>query len=665
VFVANVPCTVVEYEISVRIVCVTAAVLDTYSGPVKITLAPDREAVSADHFRFVDPQLRLLTPLRGPASGGTAVTIRGDHLDTSAQPRIWLGTIPCLRENGAIVKETEIKCWTSSSPVAPWTADQVIVQLDNANRTLRTAFEYTPDPTIESINPLVAIQSGGRQLRVYGTNFDTIAEPKIFLIDPIQLRERDNTIASTSTLPPLASDLAMCTVLNASTMLCQSPSLRSRTMQQRQRRAATVTYDVTFELAQYPRWPIGFVMDGVKSVQHLSDYMQMTVVPDPDIFPFTNGKRLYRGVDNEPIVFDGRNLALATSLREVNVTIGGQVCALTALTSNQLACVPPTQRPFTTDVVISIGNARYELGRLLYATSPSDVGEIERESQVAPTVFTPTILGSIILSCCLLLLAIVIGVAFWWRRKSSLAEKEYKRIQLQMDNLETNVRHECKQAFAELQTDMGDMAGDVLQQGIPYRPRRAHAARILFKDDQQQALLIDAASNVHMTNAYSNHLHVALAQFETLLWNRQFLCTLVDTWESQPTFCAQDRVYVASLLSTCLARNMQYYTDTVILLLQRLIEKSVRGKSPQLMLRRTESIVEKMLSNWIALCMYDHLQETDGAGRPLFLLYNAVKHQIQKGPVDAVTGDARYSLSEDRLLKEHVDDADPIVSQHV
>jgi len=34
------------------------------------------------------------------------------------------------------------------------------------------------------------------------------------------------------------------------------------------------------------------------------------------------------------------------------------------------------------------------------------------------------------------------------------------------------------------------------------------------------------------------------------------------------------------------------------------------------------------------------------------MLYKAIKHQTEKGPVDAVTGEARYSLSEDRLLRE-------------
>ena len=37
------------------------------------------------------------------------------------------------------------------------------------------------------------------------------------------------------------------------------------------------------------------------------------------------------------------------------------------------------------------------------------------------------------------------------------------------------------------------------------------------------------------------------------------------------------------------------------------------------------------------------------------MLFKAVKQQTEKGPVDAVTGEARYSLNEDKLLRQAVD----------
>ncbi|GFR33870.1 plexin-B, partial [Trichonephila clavata] len=60
-----------------------------------------------------------------------------------------------------------------------------------------------------------------------------------------------------------------------------------------------------------------------------------------------------------------------------------------------------------------------------------------------------------------------------------------------------------------------------------------------------------------------------------------------------------------------------------------------------------------MLTNWMALSMYDYLKNE--AGSSLFLLFSAIKHQVEKGPVDAITHDARYSLSEERLLREQID----------
>lgn len=37
------------------------------------------------------------------------------------------------------------------------------------------------------------------------------------------------------------------------------------------------------------------------------------------------------------------------------------------------------------------------------------------------------------------------------------------------------------------------------------------------------------------------------------------------------------------------------------------------------------------------------------------MLYCAIKQQMEKGPIDAVTGEARYSLSEDKLIRQQID----------
>ena len=53
-------------------------------------------------------------------------------------------------------------------------------------------------------------------------------------------------------------------------------------------------------------------------------------------------------------------------------------------------------------------------------------------------------------------------------------------------------------------------------------------------------------------------------------------------------------------------------------------------------------------------------QET--VGEPFFLLLCAIKQQINKGSIDAITGKARYTLNEEWLLRENIE-AKPRVSQ--
>ena len=45
----------------------------------------------------------------------------------------------------------------------------------------------------------------------------------------------------------------------------------------------------------------------------------------------------------------------------------------------------------------------------------------------------------------------------------------------------------------------------------------------------------------------------------------------------------------------------------------------------------------------------------DRTAFPLFLLYSGIKVQTEKGPVDAITRQAYFSLSEERLLRGSVE----------
>ncbi|XP_053508351.1 plexin-A2-like [Ictalurus furcatus] len=55
------------------------------------------------------------------------------------------------------------------------------------------------------------------------------------------------------------------------------------------------------------------------------------------------------------------------------------------------------------------------------------------------------------------------------------------------------------------------------------------------------------------------------------------------------------------------------------------------------------------------VCLPPHKFLKECVSEPLFMLHCAIKQQMEKGPIDAVTGEARYSLSEDKLIRQQID----------
>ena len=79
---------------------------------------------------------------------------------------------------------------------------------------------------------------------------------------------------------------------------------------------------------------------------------------------------------------------------------------------------------------MKVGNLEFELGKLKY-------------EEPQPLLPLAAILGMAVGGGVLLL--IIIGVLIAYKRRASKAERDYKKMQIQLDTLESNVRNECKQ----------------------------------------------------------------------------------------------------------------------------------------------------------------------------------------------------------------------------
>ncbi|XP_022239400.1 plexin-B-like [Limulus polyphemus] len=613
----------------------TVAFVGTKDGRLKKVLLSSREMAEEFEEVVVDPGNPITSDLHLDPTKKFVYVL--SPYTVSKVVILQLRVIPLLAIDKHQIAETEdkrtlasnsqVSCRTTRAPYPWYNVTQLILRIDNATLTLPSPFIYTEDPSILRIYPLKSFVSGGRSVTVDGTYLSSIQQPWMAVF-------KDN----------FRLNKTLCTVHSHSQMVCPSPAIT----QEVERFLASQGKSV-MEASDQLKFRIGFEMDEVKSVLELQKnfptlHSDMTYVPDPQFSNFKkDGVKQYKG---ESLVIEGKDLLLATTESEVVVTVGTRTCNLTSLTMTQLVCLPPQDQPPVSDeqrtdtdlplVVVHIGsNLQYDIGYLRY--------EVTKAYEFP----TEAIWGITAGGGLLMVLSVVILIIL--RHKSSQAEQEYKRIQLQMDTLENSVRSECKQAFAELQTDMTDITNDLHASGIPTLDHRTFVMKVFFPGVCDHPLLQDKM----MSNGFCSNYDVAMNHFQQLLLNKTFLILFITVLESQKTFTIRDRVNVASLLMIILMEKMDYAADVLKMLLGHLIDKSVTTKHPQLMLRRTESVVEKMLTNWMALNMYDYLKER--AGRSLFLLFCAVKHQVEKGPIDAVTNDARYSLSEQRLLKDHIE----------
>jgi len=365
---------------------------------------------------------------------------------------------------------------------------------------------------------------------------------------------------------------------------------------------------------------------------------------NPKFDEFDGGVKQFFLTKNEYLMINGKYLNLALTERDIRVTIDDIECIVRSVSSTQLTCQPMEEElkhiQNTAVVVVHIGrNTTFNIGSI----------RIDGSSNFLLSWKFLTGVGVL----AVVVLSIIIAVCIAYRRKSRERDDVLKRMKNQMDVLEARVAKECKEAFAELQTDMTEMTSDISGQGgIPFRDYRCFSMGVLFP--AQSATDHPVFRHLDCDVVHTENFDKGMRQFNQLIHHKVFLLLFIRSLEQNENFTVREKVNVASLLSVILQNRMDYHTDILRTLLAELIEKAMEGKQhPKLLLRRTESVAEKMLTNWFTFLLYKFLRES--AGEPLFVLFRAIKQQVDKGPMDAVTSEARYSLSEDKLIRQHVD----------
>ncbi|XP_028261895.1 plexin-B1-like isoform X3 [Parambassis ranga] len=651
VTVAGVPCTVITmlYEVSSRIVCRTKASGGEKVGHVSVKVSGGEFGLSRQTFSYQDPFVMGISPGRGPKAGGTTLTIIGRNLLTglSSDLTITVGGVACNIMR--VVQSSTVKCVTGSSNK---TGDQqVTLHYGSSYRHLHTfSYRYTHNPSITHAMPAKSFVDGGRLIYVSGYNLDVVQEPQMVVtISPLESvsqkrrRKRRKRQGTEEREVRLVSDqvcagdqfcfvkqfMERCEVNSSSLIVCRSPMVDSSILGSR----------VTVE----------FLLDNLCFDFKNLNPQAFKYEPNPILRPLNqqNPLKTYHYNPGSFIQLEGENLDLAITKDEVLVLIGEGLCTVKTLTRNHLYCEPPPQQPAPgpngiklerlenlLEFTVQMGNLNFSLGKVRY--DDLNMSTFPLEAQIGVGV------GASIVALIVLIIVLI------YRRKSKQALRDYKKVQIQLENLETSVRDRCKKEFTDLMTEMMDMSSDLMGSGIPFLDYRMYAERIFFPGHRESPLRRD----LDIQECRRQTVEQGLVQLSNLLNSKLFLTKFIHTLESQRTFSPRDRAYVASLLTVALHGKLEYFTDILKTLLNDLVEQNV-AKNPKLMLRRTETVVEKLLTNWMSICLYAFLR--DSAGEPLYMLFRAIKHQVDKGPVDAVTGKAKYTLNDNRLLREDVE----------
>uniref|UniRef100_A0A4W4DQ77 Sema domain-containing protein n=1 Tax=Electrophorus electricus TaxID=8005 RepID=A0A4W4DQ77_ELEEL len=631
VTIGDVPCDLLpdRYTVSTELVCKTGASSKVASNKVEVRVNGNAMGHSKEAFSYVEPKLDDLMPRYGPLAGGTRLTIRGASLKAGSAVKVKVNaTQDCEidRLSGDV-----IECVMPRA--VPDFADNVTVCVEYdgmpCERRLSGVFFYEKNPTISTVKPNKSYLSGGRLISVIGQSFHLV---------------------QTARMDVMGVGEIVCSIPSSTLILCRSPAAGQSQQVVAQFYLNGILYRGDGHTSS------GLALD--EEEESHGGHFLFEYVEDPQFYT-ANKEKLIKHHPGEPLtlIINKGPSELDLTEDEYSVMIGSDRCDISFNNKQMFHCTINRTLSFRTgDLPVTVR-----------------VGDFQKVIAVVQNGGNELAIIVTVAVCCVLLLLCTVALVVYCT-KSRRAERYWQKTLLQMEEMESQIREEIRKGFAELQTDMTDLTKELNRsQGIPFLEYKQFVTRTFFPkmcSDYERSLVQPVYKNDPLgpralpethpllqewqpPNTTRPNMEEGITLFSTLLNNKHFLVTFVHALEQQKDFAVRDRLCnLASLLTIALHGKLEYYTSIMKELLVDLIDASA-SKNPKLMLRRTESVVEKMLTNWMSICMYGYLKET--VGEPFFLLLCAIKQQINKGSIDAITGKARYTLNEEWLLRENIE----------
>jgi hypothetical protein len=163
----GVGCTSLTVVSSTQITC-TSPSHAAGAGNVIVTNPDTQTGTLSNGFTWVTPPtVSGVSPVGGPAAGGTAITVTGSAFQNGAT--ISLGASGC--NSVTFVSSTTLTCTTPSG--SNGAVNVSVTNPGGLSGTLTGGFNYEAAPTVSTISPVVGEASGGNGITITGTGFLT------------------------------------------------------------------------------------------------------------------------------------------------------------------------------------------------------------------------------------------------------------------------------------------------------------------------------------------------------------------------------------------------------------------------------------------------------------------------------------------------------------
>ncbi len=325
--------------------------------------------------------------------------------------------------------------------------------------------------------------------------------------------------------------------------------------------------------------------------QQPGDLQRIQVFPDPTF----DEAQVFS--DKTPIILiKGESLLRGVKETDYKVLVGQNIeCNITSITMNMIACILPdlgsihgsskTSTPphhhFVDNYIqvsrinkrslMNVGNnggkpieVRVRIGQHFERA----IGYLRLEKDLRANRYDIFEIKFVIAAACtfsLILFVTMIACFVVLKRRQNRQIRQLKRMQSEFENLEMRVARECKEAFTELQMDIGELVANTLNQtGAPFNDFQTYCVKILFPNASETEKMMLRSSDLRFNASLNGkeNLKNGVSMLSHLLLNKKFLLTFVHTMEADTqTFLLQDRVNLASYLSICLYDKFDYFTE--------------------------------------------------------------------------------------------------------